>query len=130
VELDWNMANLGCADVNSVAITVVPAGWTVSPDPSYAYSLVTDTTINKIDTWTISGTTFTAPNPTARVPVSQTDNDYYVLFSATPSTVGTSTFTVVVTDMNGVSRTQTTPITVNALTPGSTTPSTWREVFQ
>jgi len=132
VELDWNVANLGCpsAFVSSVAVTVVPAGWTLSPDPTYAYSLVTDTTGSANDTWTVSGTTFTAPNASSQIPANRLDNDFYLLFSATPSTLGTSTFTVVVTDTNGVSRTQTTPVTVNALTPGSVTPWTWREIFQ
>jgi len=132
VELDWNLANLGCptANVSSVAVTVVPAGWTLSPDPAYAYSLVTDTTGGANDTWTVSGTTFTAPNASSQIPVNKLDNDFYLLFSATPSTLGTSTFTVVVTDTNGVSRTQTTAVTVNSLTPGSVTPWTWREIFQ
>src|SRR6266487_1059763 len=132
VELDWNLANLGCptANVSSVAVTVVPAGWTLSPDPAYAYSLVTDTTGGANDTWTVSGTTFTAPNASSQIPVNKLDNDFYLLFSATPSTLGTSTFTVVVADTNGVSRTQTTAVTVNALTPGSVTPWTWREIFQ
>jgi len=132
VELDWNVANLGCptANVSSVAVTVVPAGWTLSPDPTYAYSLVTDTTGSANDTWTASGTTFTAPNASSQIPVNKLDNDFFLLFSATPSTLGTSTFTVVVTDTNGVSRTQTTPVTVNALPAGSVTPWTWREIFQ
>ncbi len=132
VELDWNVANLGCptANVSSVAVTVVPVGWVLSPDPAYAYSLVTDTIPSANDTWTVSGTTFTAPNASSQIPVNKLDNDFYLLFSATPSTLGTSTFTVVVTDTNGVSRTQTTPVTVNALTPGSVTPWTWREIFQ
>src|SRR6266853_1662826 len=132
VELDWNLANLGCptANVSSVAVTVVPPNWTLSPDPAYAYSLVTDTTSSANDTWTVSGTTFTAPNASSQILVYKLDNDFYLLFSATPSTLGTSTFTVVVTDTNGVSRTQTTPVTVNALTPGSVTPWTWREIFQ
>jgi len=102
----------------------------LSPDPTYAYSLVTDTTGSANDTWTVSGTTFTAPNASSQIPVNNLNNDFYLLFSATPSTLGTSTFTVVVTDTNGVSRTQTTPVTVNALTPGSVTPWTWREIFQ
>jgi len=131
VELDWNVANLGCpaANVSNVAVTVVPAGWTLSPAP-YAYSLVTDTTGSANDTWTVSGTTFTAPNASSQIPVNKLDNDFYVLFSATPSTPGTYTFTVVVTDTNGTARTQTTPVTVNALTPGSITPGNWREIFQ
>ena len=132
VELDWNVANLGCSTgrVSSVAVTVVPAGWVLSPDPTYAYSLVTDTVPSANDTWTVSGTTFTAPNASSQIPANRLDNDFYLLFSATPSTLGPSTFTVVVTDTNGVSRTQTTPVTVNALTPGSVTPWTWREMFQ
>lgn len=132
VALDWNMANLGCTNVSSVAITSIPAGWILSTDPTYAYSLVTDTAGRLSDTWSISGTTFTAaPDATYQVPVGNLDNDYYLLFSATPSTTGTSTFTVVVTDINGVPRTQTMTINVNSLVPGSTIdPSTWKEIFQ
>jgi len=133
-ELDWKVTNLGCTgvNVNSVAITA-PAGWTVSSDSTYAYSLVfdtNDTTQATDELWTVSGTTFSTSTISQYLPVSHA-GDYFVLYSQTPSSAGTSNFTVVVTDAGGNTRTQTIPVTVNTLTPGSTSaPSTWREVFQ
>jgi len=129
VELDWNVANLGCstANVSSFAVTSMPVNWTLSS----TYSLVTDVSGSANDTWTASaGPTFTAPNPGSQIPINKLDNDFYMLFSVTPSTLGASSFTVVVTDTNGTARTQTISVTVNPLTPGSITPSTLREVFQ
>src|SRR5206468_7141699 len=55
--LIWTVTNRACINIDKVAITV-PAGWTFGSD---AYSLVNDTTSTFIETWNISGTTFTAP---------------------------------------------------------------------
>jgi len=132
-ELTWTVTNRGCANINSVAITV-PAGWTFGSD---GYSLVADMTGTDIDTWTLSSTTFTAPNAAGRTPISVSpifhDGNYSLLFSATPATTGSSTFTVRVTDDNGAFVDHTTPVTVNAFDPTGpnlTKPSTWREIFQ
>ena len=131
-ELTWTVTNRGCANINSVAITV-PLGWTASD----GYALVADMSGTDIDTWTLSATTFTAPNPAGRTPVSLSpnfyDGNYSLLFSATPTTTGSSTFTVRVTDDNGVFVDHTTLVTVNPFDPTGpnlTNPSTWREIFQ
>jgi hypothetical protein len=132
-ELTWTVTNRGCANVNSVAITV-PAGWTFGTD---GYSVVADSTCTDIDTWTLASTTFTAPNAAGQTKVSAPptfcDGNYSLLFSATPVTTGPSTFTVRVTDSNGAFVDHTTPVTVNAFDPTGpnlTNPSTWREIFQ
>jgi hypothetical protein len=90
-----------------------------------------------IDTWTLSSTTFSAPNAAGRTPISVSpsfyDGNYSLLFSATPVTTGSSTFTVRVTDDNGAFVDHTTPVIVNAfdpIGPNLTKPSTWREIFQ
>src|SRR6267142_4502534 len=134
-ELVWTVTNRGCANVNSVAITL-PGGWTFSD----GYSVAADMTSTDIDTWTLAGTTFTAfPSPGGRTPVSVpatstfNDGNYSLLFSATPTATGVSTFTVRVTDDNGGFVDHTTPVTVNAFDPTGpnlTNPSTWREIFQ
>jgi len=104
----------------------MPAGWTLLS----TYSLVTDTS-GPNESWTVSaGPTFTAPNSSAQIPFNKLDNDFYMQFSAVPTAPASSPFTVVVTDSNGVSRSKTISINVNAVTPGSITPSTWRELFQ
>jgi hypothetical protein len=132
-ELTWTVTNRGCANVNSVAITVIPAGWTFGD----GYSVVADMTGTDQDNWTLAATTFTAPNAAGRTPksVSPTfyDGNYSLLFSATPVTTGPSTFTVRVTDDNGAFVDHTTPVTVNAFDPTGpnlTNPSTLREIFQ
>jgi hypothetical protein len=132
-ELTWTVTNRGCANVNSVAITVIPAGWTFGD----GYSVVADMTGTDQDNWTLAATTFTAPNAAGRTPksVSPTfyDGNYSLLFSATPATTGPSTFTVRVTDDNGAFVDHTTPVTVNAFDPTGpnlTNPSTLREIFQ
>lgn len=133
-ELTWTVTNRGCANVNSVAITL-PAGWTFGD----GYSVVEDMTGTDQDNWTLAATTFTAPNAAGRTPVSVPatstyyDGNYSLLFSATPGTTGASTFTVRVTDDNGAFVDHTTPVTVNAFDPTGpnlTKPSTWREIFQ
>jgi len=136
-ELTWTVTNRGCANVNSVAITLAP-NWIFGTD---GYSVVADMTGTDIDTWTLASTTFTAPNAAGRTPVSVPatstyyDGNYSLLFSATPVTTGLSTFTVRVTDDNGAFVDHATPVTVNAFDttptgPNYTNPSTWREIFQ
>src|SRR5205807_9022428 len=109
-----------------------PAGWRASSD---VYSIVTDTLGNSLEnTWTVSGTAFSAPNPAAQMPTDKT-GDCSVVFSATPSSAGTSVFTVSVTDGTNTANHNgpETTVTVNAFGSGTlnqTQPSIWREVFQ
>jgi len=132
-ELTWTVTNRGCANVNSVAITLPGGGWTFGD----GYSVVADMSGTDQDNWTLAATTFTAPSATGRTPVSISptfnDGNYSLLFSATPTTTGVSTFTVRVTDDNGAFVDHTIPVTVNAFDPTGpnlTNPSTWREIFQ
>jgi hypothetical protein len=132
-ELTWSVMNRGCDNVNSVAITV-PSGFTYSGD---AYSAVTDTTGSGIpnENWGVSSTTFTAPlnnAPSAdpgRLPTGSS-GDFSLVFSQTPSTAGTYTFTINITDENAVSRTRTTDVTVTDPGSGIVAPSGWKEIFQ
>jgi len=131
-ELIWTVTNRGCANVNSVAITL-PVGWPLGD----GYSVVADMTGTDQDNWTLAATTFTAPSAAGRTPISVSptfnDGNYSLLFSATPTTTGVSTFTVRVTDDNGAFVDHTTSVTVNAFNPAgpnATNSSTWREIFQ
>ena len=133
-ELTWTVTNRGCANVNSVAVTV-PVGWAFGGD---AYSLVTDTTLTDIETWTVSGTTFTAPLNNApladpgRMRLDQ-NGQFMLVFPATPTVTGNSNFTVRVTDENGTFIDKTTTVPVNALAPGGANaarPRAWREEFR
>ena len=131
-ELTFHVKNRGCVNnVTQVTITA-PAGWTASSD---VYSIVTDTLGNSLENnWTVSGTTFNAPNATAQMPTDKT-GDFSVVFSATPSSAGTSVFTVSVTDGTNTANHNgpETTVTVNAFRSGTlnqTQPSIWREIFQ
>jgi hypothetical protein len=127
-ELTWTVDNQGCADVNQVAITVDP-GWTPSGD---SYSVVNNTLDVLVETWTVGGTTFQAPNATDRLPVGNS-GDFLLGFSNTPAAAETSMFRVRVTDTAGQFRDVDTPVTVNpfdASTPGQsnyTGTGLWRE---
>ncbi len=132
-ELTFHVKNRGCGNnVTQVTITA-PGGWTASSD---VYSIVTDTLGNTLENnWTVSGTTFSAPNPAAQMPTNNTLGDFSVVFSATPSSAGTSVFTVSVTDGTNTANHNgpETTVTVNAFGSGTlnqTQPSIWREVFQ
>jgi len=131
-ELTFHVKNRGCGNnVAQVTITA-PAGWTASSD---VYSIVTDTLGNSLENnWTVSGTTFSAPTPAAQMPTDKT-GDFSVVFSATPSSAGSSVFTVSVTDGTNTANHNgpETTVTVNAFGSGTlnqTQPSIWREIFQ
>ncbi len=131
VELTFDIANSGCASVNSVAITI-PAGWTYAGD---AYSLVNLTSTTSIETWTVAGAnpiTFTAPNVAGQLPVTF-NGDFSLVFSATPAAATTSVFNVRVTDANGAFLDIPLSVTVNAFKSGtlnSATSKAWREDFR
>jgi len=131
-ELTFHVKNLGCGNnVTQVTITA-PAGWTASSD---VYSIVTDTLGNSLENnWTVSGTTFNAPNAAAQMP-NNALGDFTVVYSATPSSAGSSVFTVSVTDGTNTANHNgpETTVTVNAFGSGTlnqTQPSIWREIFQ
>ncbi len=132
-ELTFHVKNRGCGNnVTQVTITA-PAGWTASSD---VYSLVTDTLGNTLENnWTVSGTTFNAPNAASQMPTDNALGDFTVVYSATPSSAGSSVFTVSVTDGTNTANHNgpETTVTVNAFGSGTlnqTQPSIWREVFQ
>lgn len=138
-EFTWTLTNRACDNLDQLAITP-PAGFVFSGD---GYAVVLDTTppsgaLN--DSWTLSGTTFKAPLNNApaadpgRMPVGRS-GDFSLLFSSTPAATGNYTFTLLLTDDNGVGRTRTVVVPVNPFGAGSinlTAPATptWREQFQ
>jgi hypothetical protein len=130
-ELSFDVANNGCASVNSVTITA-PAGWVYGND---AYSLVSLSAASDIETWTVSGTnplTFTAPNPAGQMPLTF-GGDFSLLYSATPPGATASAFTLRVTDANGAFTDIPLTVTVNAFKSGSANDAAskfWREEFR
>jgi hypothetical protein len=98
--------------------------------------LVSLSAVNAVETWVASGAnpvTFTSPNVANQLPLSF-GGDFSLVFSATPTSIGTSTFPVNVTDANGVTVTVTVPVTVNPFDPAGLNSVTngiriWREQF-
>ena len=131
VEVTVSIANNGCAAVTSVAITP-PAGWTASSD---TYSLVDIAAGSSIETWTAAGAgpvTFTAPNLAGQMPLGF-GGDFAIVFGATPAAAGAGSFTVRVTDANGLFTDIPLPVTVNAFKSGTLNDAAsriWREIFQ
>ena len=134
-EFTFSVTNRACDNLDKVAITV-PAGFVYGGD---GYSLVTDTTSNPNEGWSLATTTFTAPlnnapaaDP-ARVPNNGSAGDFSLVFSSTPAAVGTYTFSLDLTDENGVTRNRTVDVPVTTFGTGTlnaSTPATWHEVFQ
>ena len=131
VELDWDVTNNGCAAANSVAVTY-PAGWVWAND---AYSLVNLNATTAVETWVASGAnpvTFTSPNIPNQLP--QTfDGDFFLVFSATPASGGTSIFSVNVTDATGAVVSVPVNVTVNPYADAdglnNVNNNSWREQF-
>ncbi len=127
VEMTVTITNNGCAAVNSVAITP-PGGWAASAD---TYSVVT-LAAGPVETWTVAGTTFTSPNAANQMPVAF-GGDFAVVFSSTPVATGAGTFTVRVTDANGLFADVPLGITVSAYLSGTLNNAdtrAWREDFR
>ena len=131
VEMTWTLTNNGCAAVNSVAISV-PAGWVWAND---AYSLVSLSAVNAIETWVVSGAnpvTFTAPISASQLPQTFSGN-FSLVFSATPTSVTTSVFSVTVTDAAGAVVVIPVNVTVNPFLAGGLNDAknkVWREDFR
>jgi hypothetical protein len=134
-EFTFSVTNRACDYLNRVAIAL-PAGFAYGGD---GYSLVTDTTGNPNESWGQAATTFTAPLNNApapdpgRVPNTGSSGDFSLVMSSTPSAAGTYTFSLDLTDENGVTRNRTVDVPVSAFGSGtinSASPATWREVFQ
>lgn len=126
-DIKWTITNYGCGNINQVAISP-PAGWAPSSD---GYAVVTNTTGTQVDTWTLAGTTFTSPNATDRMPLSQS-GEFSLLFSATPPGAGNYTFNITITDDQAVPLVKTvqTTITVNPFNTGglnATNTGVWQE---
>jgi len=133
-QFTFSVTNRACNNLNKVDITV-PGGFVYGGD---GYSLITDTTANPNESWSQAATTFTAPLNNApavdpgRIPIGSS-GDFSLVMSSTPAAVGTYTFTLVLTDENGVPRTRTVDVPVSAFGTGtinSAGTSSWREVFQ
>jgi len=127
-EVTFTITNAGCAAAQSVSIGI-PAGWTYIGD---GYSLINSTD----ESWTVSGAgpiVFSAPAPANQLQLGQSAT--FSLVFRTPSTVGSSTFPVTITDATSATASPTTSITVNAFksgtpSPNDTNPSVWKEIFQ
>ena len=130
-ELNIDVTNNGCANVNSVGITA-PAGWSWGGD---AYSLVNVSAVNAIETWTVGGANpviFTAPNVAGQLPLTF-NGDYSLVYTSTPNSATTSTFTVRVTDAGGNFLDVPVNVTVNAFKSGTLNDAVnliWREDFR
>lgn len=144
--LKWLITNNGCADVKQVSVTI-PAGWTVATvDPYYSYSLIDQDsppnpgTTQIEEVWTVSGTNpvvFTASlvpyNALPLIPASPKQGDFRLVFTATPASPETSTFTLRITDTNNAFVDRSTTVTVDPYGTGGrndTNKVNWREVFQ
>ena len=131
VELTFNVTNSGCANVNSVAITL-PAGWTSSGDN---YSLVDISAVTSIETWIASGVnpvTFTAPNVAGQMPFTYS-GDFDIVFSGMPAAATTSNFSIRVTDATGAFVDLPLSVVVNAFKAGNLNDAltkSWREDFR
>ncbi len=133
--ISWTFINQGCAAVTSVSIAY-PVGWSWGGD---AYSLVENSPANLIETWTFSApgsnpVVFTAPSVAERLMLAG-GGDFGLVFTATPAatTPPPVNFTIVTTDANGRSDTDTVPITVNVFNFSSlneATTESYREEFR
>ena len=127
-EINWSVTDRGCADVSQVQI-LLPGGWIFGND---AYSLVTNTLALAVETWTTSGTIFSAPNATDWMRLDR-DGDFNLVFSATPASAGVYSFTVRITDATGRIVDRVTPVTVNPFGTGGANDAAggvWREEFR
>jgi len=136
-EFTLSVTNRGCDNLNKVAVTV-PGGFVYGGD---GYSAVTDNSGSGVPnvSWSQATTTFTAPLNNApaadpgRIPNTGVSGDFSLVMSSTPSAGGTYTFSLVLTDENGVAKTITVDVPVSTFGSGTiniANPSAWREVFQ
>jgi hypothetical protein len=68
-----------------------------------------------------------------RIPNNGSSGDFSLVFTPTPSAAGTYTFSLDLTDENGVTRNRTVDVPVTTFGTGtlnSSSPATWHEVFQ
>jgi hypothetical protein len=114
VEVTVTVTNNGCAAVASIAMTP-PAGWAATTD---TYSIVDLASGSSVETWSAAGTTFTTPDVPSQMQVTYGGN-FAVVFSGTPAATGTSTFTVRVSDVNGLFTDVPLAVTVNPYLSGS-----------
>ena len=135
-EIIWTVTNYGCSNINQISIAV-PAGWTLSSD---TYAIVNDTLGNAVE-WNVSGTTFTSPNATDRIPPSPSvynTGSCSLVFSQTPASAGAYIFNVTITDDSTptpVVQIIPTTVTVNPYDsstggPNAVGTAIWHEVIQ
>ena len=134
VDLTWTIANSGCANIDQVEIKF-PAEWTLSDD---AYAIVNNTEGTEVDSWKIDKTTFKAPTETDRIPNKNSTGSFSLLFSKTPASTGTYTFSVAITDdtpLFPITRILKTTVTVTPYNsapggPNETKAGIWQETVQ
>jgi hypothetical protein len=131
-ELVWSVTNHGCANIQQVSIAgSIPAGWTWTGGDSY--SLVGSS--SSIETWTPGGANPPVVFSASTVPeqLNKLDSgNYSLIFPTTPTTAGTYTFNVTITDANAtpIVKTLPTTITVNPFNTGglnATGTGVWHE---
>lgn len=103
--LTWSITNQGCAPAQSVSISV-PSGWVWGGGAEDGYALVTNSVGSLVESWVASGPTsgpvqFASPSAADRIPLTE-GGDFELVFSTVPTSGTSSTFTVTVTDGNGV----------------------------
>ncbi len=129
-EIILSVTNHACNNVTSILVAT-PAGWTWNGD---SYSLVNGTDSGAL-AWTVTASglnaLFTAPaaNQLAVGAIGE-----FRLVYTTPSTTGTSTFTLTVTDSTSLAKPGSDTANVNSFNSGSpnsnaTSTGTWREQF-
>ncbi len=125
--LTWSFVNTGCETTKSVAISI-PTGWTFSGD---GYAEVTNIVPELVETWG-TGPLFSAPTTTDRMLVGQ-GGSFNLIFSETPTTAGTYTFDVHITDVDLIERIKPTTVTVIPFNSGAgggnfTRTGVWQEM--
>lgn len=136
LEMQWQVLNYGCNNVNSVSIPI-SAGWTWNGD-SYSYVNTGSGVFTEAWTAVLSGSNviFTPPSSGTQMVVDPAALSYFSLTLTAPSVSSTTNynFSATITDTASNAMTPSSTVTLypyNYVTPGpnSTVPGNWREQF-